>query len=405
MPEALRPTTTAAVAAIVGDACAARTALEVVGIGTRRGYGGIVEAGRVLDLSRLAGVVDYDPAELVLTVRPGTPMREIAALVAEAGQHIAFEPPDMAPLWGGPAGGGTIGGALALGLGGARRLSAGAPRDHFLGFEAVNGSGEVFHAGGKVIKNVTGYDLPKLMAGSFGTLAVLTEVTVKVLPAPRASATLEVAGLSDAAAVAAMAAALNSPAVVTGAAHLPANIGNEGTASTRLRLEGVAVAVDAYARQLSLLLAPFGRAEMVDSAAAVAGWHAISAVHPFAGDGDIVWRTVLPPSTAASFVAALDPEAQPRWYFDWGGGLVWLMLPPASDGHAPMVRRALAATAGADGHATLVRAPDEVRRSHPIFQPLEPGLAALSERVRARFDPAGILNPGRMLVKEAVRAN
>lgn len=405
MHDTLRPTTTAEAAAIISDACAAHTTLEIIGTGTRRGYGGIVDAGRVLDLSGLTGVVDYDPAELVLTARPGTPMREIEVLVAEAGQHLAFEPPDLAPLWGGPAGGGTIGGALACGIGGSRRLSAGAPRDHFLGFEAVNGSGEIFHAGGKVIKNVTGYDLPKLMTGSFGTLAVLTEITIKVLPAPRAMATLVLTGLSEAAAIAAMTVALNSPAVVTGAAHFPASISNEGEASTRLRLEGVAVAVDAYARQLSQLLTPFGRVETVDSAVAAAAWHDISAVHPFTTDGEIVWRIVLPPSTAASFVAALDHSAQPRWYFDWGGGLVWLMLPPASDSHAAVVRGALAATAGADGHATLVRAPDVVRRSVAVFEPLEPGLAALSERVRARFDLAGILNPGRMLAREAAYAN
>ncbi len=390
----IRAATAEAVIDAVRDASARSRTLEIVGTGTRRGYGRPVAADTLLDLSDLAGVVDYDPAELVLTARPGTLIAEIAALAGGHGQHLAFDPPDLAPLWGGASGSGTLGGALALGLGGPARPFAGAPRDHFLGFAAVNGTGELFVAGGKVIKNVTGYDLPKLLAGSLGTLAVLTEVTIKMLPAPRAGATLVWTALDARAAVALMTAALASPAAITGAAHLPAKTGYARTAMTCLRLAGVSVAVDAAAVALAELLSSFGPARRLDAADDF--WRVIGSVAPLVAADDLVWRVSLPPSTAAAFVAALPLPDGARWFLDWGGGLVWLWLPPATAGHDTMIRRVLASTVGADGHATLVRAPDEVRREITPFQPLAPALAALSERVRARFDPGRVLNPGRI---------
>ena len=393
MAQALIPHTAAEVAEIVRDARAAARTLEVAGTGTRRGLGLPVEADALLDLSRLSGVVDYDPAELVLTARPATPMREIAALLAGSGQHLAFDPPDLAPLWGGEAGGGTLGGALSCGLGGPRRIAGGAPRDHFLGFSAVNGLGEAFVAGGKVIKNVTGYDLPKLMAGAFGTLAVLTEVTVKVLPAPPAETTLVLRGLDTARAIAAMAAALGSPAAVSAAAHLPdggAGVGDG--AVTLVRIDGVPVSVEARATHLAAML---GDAARIDGAQSAALWHAIGAVHPFARPGEQVWRISLPASRAAAFLARLSIPA--RVVMDWGGALLWLFVAPADDAHAPAVRAALAAASPGDGHAMLVRADVPARLAAPAMQPLETGLAALSARVKDRFDPDGVLNPGRLL--------
>jgi glycolate oxidase FAD binding subunit len=398
MIDRLAPQDTGQLAAIIRAARSSGTRLEVVAGGSRRGYGRPVEADTVLDVSGLTGVVDYDPAELVLTARPGTPMREIAALLAAHGQHLAFEPGDLAPLWGGASGSGTLGGALACGLGGSRRPSAGAPRDHFLGFEAVNGMGEVFSAGGKVIKNVTGYDLPKLLAGSFGTLAVMTEVTVKVLPAPPHVATLALERLAPTQAIAAMGRALNSAAAVSGAAYLPnghPTLGDEPL--VLLRLEGVRISVAERIERLRDLLAGItGRTMFREAVAAAAPWADLGAVHPFANRDETIWRVVLPPSAAMAFITALPAIDDMRWLCDWGGGLLWLFLPPADDGHAASVRAALAATAGRDGHATLFRAPDAVRLASIPFQPLEPALAALTARVKARFDPDGIFNPGRL---------
>ncbi|TAJ26064.1 MAG: FAD-binding protein, partial [Bosea sp. (in: a-proteobacteria)] len=244
----------------VKDALAQGKTLELLGTGTRQGFGRPVEADEVLDLSALKAVVTYQPEELILAVEPGAPMSEIAAMLAERGQCLAFEPPDFGPLWGSPAGLGTVGGAIMTGRGGPRRLTAGGPRDHCLGIKGVNGFGEVFAAGGRVVKNVTGFDVCKLATGSFGTLCAVTELTLKVLPAPPQAQTLLIRGLSDEAAMAVMAKALGCPAQVSSAAHLPADIAVRSHvgelsaahgAVTLLRVEGVGPSVMARIAHLA----------------------------------------------------------------------------------------------------------------------------------------------------------
>src|SRR5438067_12066482 len=208
----------------VAEALAAEEPLEVVAGGSKRGLGRPLQTPHSLDLSRLAGIRDYAPSELVLTAGAATPLAEIERVLAENGQVLAFEPPGWCGLLGVDEASPTLGGVLACNLSGPRRIKAGAARDHFLGFRAVSGRAEIFKAGGKVVKNVTGYDLPKLMAGSYGTLAVLEEVTIKVLPRPETVATILFAGLIPAAAVRLMGAALGSPHEVSGAAYLPAGL-------------------------------------------------------------------------------------------------------------------------------------------------------------------------------------
>jgi len=375
--------------------------LEIVSGGTRRGYGRFVEAETLLDVSRLAGIVDYDHTEMVLTARPGTRLRDIAVLLAARGQCFAFEPPDLGPLWGAPKEAGSLGGALATGCAGARRPLSGSARDHILGFKAVNGLGEIFSGGGKVIKNVTGYDLPKLMAGSMGTLCVLTEVTVKVLPAPRGSLTLALEGLDTDHAILAMKMAMNSAMVVSGAAHLPREVLQDlalavprNRAWTLLRLEGLPVSLAERAQRLTDLLAPVGSfAPAAFDCSPV--WKAIDDVYPFTQKA-IVWRVSLPPGMASAFLATLPPDLEARWYLNWGGGLIWLFLDAAPDGHAASVRNALDRAAGREGHATLMRAPEAVRRHVSVFQPLAPEVAALSRRIKSGFDPDRVLNPGRL---------
>jgi glycolate oxidase FAD binding subunit len=356
--------------------------LEIVGTGTRRAFGRPVEADVVLDLSKLNGIVDYQPDELVLTVEPGVTVAEIEAVLAARGQHLAFEPPDFGPLWGLAAGGGTIGGSVMTGRGGPRRLSAGAPRDHFLGMKGVNGFGEAFAAGGRVVKNVTGFDIAKLLAGSFGTLSVVTEMTLKVLPAPPDEVTLVLHGLDDAAGIAAMTAALGSPAAVTAAAHLP----EDGL--TILRLEGVTPSIAARAEHLTQLLGGVRAIERRDRDASRALWKAVCDAAAFVGTEQVVWKLSVAPSNAADIAQAIGGQR----FYDWGGGGLWIALPPAADAHAARIRAALAG----EGHATLMRAPDTVRATTTPFQPLEPGVAALTQRVKDQFDPKGIFNPGRM---------
>ncbi len=368
------PADAAELAEIVSRAAAEGAPLEIVAGGSKRGLGRFAPVARRLDISRLSGVIDYDPAELVLTARAATPLAEIIALLAAQRQMLAFEPPDWVALFG-HTGAPTLGGVLAVNQSGPRRLKAGAARDHLLGFAAVNGLGQIWKAGARVVKNVTGYDMAKLQAGSFGTLSVLTEVSVKVLPRPETELTLLWPVAEARAAVARMSAALNTPHEVSGAAYLPAR------GVVALRLEGPAPSVAHRAAALG--------GERLDEAASAALWHDIGAVLPVLGAHAEIWRLNPEPAAAPAVLAALHahfPEGAA--FLDWGGGLLWLGLPRASGG---AVRTCLRG-----GHATLFAAPEDVRASADVFEPLPPPLAALTRRVKQGFDPLGILNPRRM---------
>ncbi len=376
--------------------------LEIVGGGTKRGWGRPPATNHVLDLSALAGIRLYEPEELILQASAATPLAEVEALLVKNGQQLAFEPPDFGPLFGGRAGRQTLGGAIVANLAGPRRIKAGAARDHFLGFAGVSGRGETFKSGGRVMKNVTGYDLCKLMAGSFGTLAVLSEVTVKVLPAGEKTRTVLVYGLDDAPAAEAMAAALNSSHEVSGAAHLPADISGQsavgyvrdpGAAVTAVRVEGPGPSVEHRCAALRDLLGEWGATGELHGRNSAALWAEVRDVACFAGDtARAVWRLSAPPAAPAEFLKALAQDIGAEYFADWGGGLVWLSAPP-TEAAAQAVR---AAADGCDGHATLVRGPEALRRAVPPFQPQSAPVAALSQRLRAQFDPKGVLNPGRM---------
>jgi glycolate oxidase FAD binding subunit len=362
--------------------------LDVRGEGSKLVLGKPLHCDQVLDLSGISGIVDYAPEELVVTLRAGTPMREVEALLAQRNQMLAFEPPDLGPLLGQAPGQGTLVGAVMGNLAGSRRLSAGAARDHLLGFSGVNGRGEAFKSGGRVMKNVTGYDLSKVLAGSWGTLAVLDEVSVKVLPAPDQTATLLLLGLDDAAAVRAMCAAMGSPHEVSGAAHVPGK--------TALRLEGVAPSVEARLKGLRELMADAGaKMEELGTLESRVFWREVRDVVPLKAAPDaVVWKISCPPTEGPAILARIRtrrPSAQA--FYDWSGGLIWLALPPSDDADHKIVREALGATGG---HATLIRAPEAVRAAVPVFQPQSAALVALAARVKESFDPKGLFNPGRM---------
>lgn len=335
----------------------------------------------------------------MLSAKAGTPITDIEALLAEYGQQLAFEPLDYGPLLGGEAGRGTIGGVLAGNLSGPRRIKAGAARDHILGINAISGRGEVFKSGGRVVKNVTGYDISKLMAGSWGTLAVLTDVTFKVLPAAETETTIVLRGLFDDAAASAMALAMASPAEVSGAAHLPqgvsARLGDGSTASasaTLLRIEGFGPSVDYRVGHLTSLLGA-GLAETLSGDASKSLWRAIRDCRPFAeGTEKPVWRVSMPPMATHEMLLALRMEVAVDAFYDWAGGLAWLQM--ESDPEADLLRNMIRKFGG--GHATLVRATPAHRATAAVFHPQPPPLAALSARLKEQFDPKGILNPGRM---------
>jgi glycolate oxidase FAD binding subunit len=403
----LKPETPEQVLEAVAWAAAEEAPLEILGRGSKRALGRPVQAANTLDLSGLSGITLYEPEELVLSARAGTPMAEIEAALAEKNQMLAFEPADLGLLLGGEVGQGSIGGALACNLAGPRRIKAGAARDHFLGAQAVSGRGETFKSGGRVVKNVTGYDLCKLLAGSHGTLAALSDVTVKVLPRPEKTRTVLLFGLDDERAVKAMSRALQSAHEVSGAAHLPAAlsassvvsyVSGAGTSVTAVRVEGPGPSVAHRAAALRRELADLAESEELHSANSAALWAELRDVAPLSADGArVVWKISVPPAEGARVLARLNRSQDGLSFFDWGGGLIWLSL-PASDALTFEGRHAAVRDALKDcgGHATLVRAPDDLRARVPVFQPLDPAHEALTRRVKEGFDPKGILNPGRM---------
>ena len=385
---------------VVRWAAAEETPLEIVGHGSKRGIGRPVQAAHTLDLSKLSGVTLYEPEELVLSAKAGTPLAEIEALLASRNQQLAFEPMDYGPLFGSERGKGTIGGVLAANLSGPRRLKAGAARDHILGVHAVSGRGEAFKSGGRVVKNVTGYDLSKGLAGSWGTLAVVTDLTFKVLPAAETEVTFVLRGLLDEDAARAMALAMGSSAEVSGAAHLPYAIASRVAgealgqeAATLLRVEGFGPSVAARVALLRGLLGAAAPVEEIGGERSQVLWRDIRDCIPFADSSERpVWRVSTPPADGHAMVYALRKQVAAEAFYDWQGGLIWLRL--ESDAEADLVRRLVRAHGG--GHATLVRASPAVRTAVPVFDPQPPSLAALSARLKAEFDPNAILNPGRM---------
>jgi glycolate oxidase FAD binding subunit len=397
MTDILKPRDGKDVEAAVQWALGESKTLEIVGQGSKRGIGRAAQWDLSLDLSDLSGVTLYEPDELVLSAKAGTPVAEIEALLAKNNQELAFEPIDYGPVFGAAPGRGTIGGVLAANLSGPRRIKAGAARDHFLGFTAVSGRGETFKSGGRVVKNVTGYDLCKVMAGSWGTLAALTDVTVKVLPRAETEETVLVLGLDDASAARTMSTAMGSANDVSGAAHFPAPLAasiqaEAGTALTALRLEGVAPSVKHRRGALEALLRSFGEIAVLEEGASRDVWRVIRNVMPFTGGARALWRISVAPSRGHEVAAAAAIGEGVEYYYDWAGGLIWAATPAEGDGGTARVRRAVAG----NGHATLIRAPAAIRASVPVFEPQEAGLAALTRRVKASFDPKGVFGPGRM---------
>ncbi len=405
MTTTFRPENADQVVEAVAWAAAEAQPLEIIGRGSKRGLGRPMQTAHGIDVSGLGGITLYEPEELVLGAQAGTSMAEVEAALEAKGQELAFEPADLGPLLGGGAGRASLGGVLACNLSGPRRIKAGAARDHFLGFKAVSGRGEAFKSGGRVVKNVTGYDLCKLLAGSYGTLAALTEVTVKVLPAAEKTRTVLLFGLDDDAALAAMTRALQSAHEVSAAAHMPgpvaarsgvSHVARAGAAVSAIRVEGPGPSVEYRCAALRKELADLAESEELHSTNSRALWRELRDVRPFVGEPERpVWRLSVPPRDGPRVAGELTRAFDALHYYDWGGGLIWLApsAPAGADAGHEAVRAGLAR---GGGHATLVRAAEELRAAVPVFQPQDPATAALTGRVKEGFDPNRVLNPGRM---------
>ncbi len=381
-------------AEFVRDCAAGRKTLRIEGGGTRAGFGRPVEADAILSTRALTGVTLYEPAELVISARAGTPLSEIEVAIGANNQMLPFEPMDHRALYG-SAGEPTIGAVAACGVSGPRRIQQGAARDHLLGVRLVNGRGEIVQSGGRVMKNVTGLDLVKLSCGAHGTLGLLSEVTFKLRPKAERTGTLAINGLDDARAIAALSAALGSPFEVSGAAHLPAGLIG-ANACTLLRIENFADSVAYRLGELAKPLERFGPSRRLEDMESLPLWRDIRDAAPLSSPRrDAIWRISVAPTRGPQVVASLQKSLSFRHFYDWGGGLVWVACAAIDDAGAAVIR---AATKQFGGHATLVRAPDDLRALIDVFEPQASALMQIARGLKASFDPAGVFNPGRMYV-------
>ncbi len=398
----LRPFDEKELARILVEANHAGHAIELMGAGTKSHIGRPFETETRVNTRAMRGITLYEPSEMVISAYSGTP---VSALEAELGKHdqrLSFEPIDLAPMLGGYAGEGTIGAVFASNLSGSRRIYSGGARDHLLGIRAVNGRGEIFRSGGRVMKNVTGYDLCRGLSGSWGTLCVFTEVTIKVMPYAEETRTLIVTGQPDELAIELMCAGMRTPYEVSGTIHLQAPLAQRlehqgiralNTAVTALRIENISSAVAYRSEKLKKRFSAYGQIFELDHENSIGFWRELQRLSFFTGGTDPIWRISTAPRTAPRVVQAIANYMDCKVAFDWSGGLIWLEVPESADAGAAEIRRVIATNGG---HATLIRAKPEVRRTVEVFQPLEAGAANLTRRLKAAFDPAGILNPGRM---------
>lgn len=403
MSELWRPAVEWELKGMIGQLNASRRPAEVVGHGSLRALGRPAGQDVTITTASLRGVTLYQPNELVMSAKSGTPLIEIEAELASHGQMLAFEPMDLGPATGGPAGTQTIGGVFASNFPGSRRISAGGTRDHLLGARGVNGRGEVFKSGGRVMKNVTGYDVARGLTGSFGTLAVMTEVTFKVSPMPEAVLTLAYPNLPDDLAVEAMTAAMGTPYDIAATAHLPKSaaarlshpkLKGMGVSLTLIRLETFSSFLSGRAGKLKEALKVYGTPLELGGEDSYSVWTDIRHLNVMPHTSDTsLWRISTSPTKAPEIVAAISRFMEATALYDWSGGLVWIEVPAAADAGSADVRRAVAVRGG---HATLIRAATDVRKTVEVFEPMKPEVERLTRGLKTAFDPAGLLNPGRM---------
>jgi glycolate oxidase FAD binding subunit len=398
----IRPVDERECSRVLAEATATHTPIAVVGSGSKQQIGRPMHTAANVSTKGLRGITLYEPSEMVMSARAGTPLEQIEDALATRGQMLAFEPIELASLTGGEPRQATIAGVFATNMAGARRIKVGAGRDHLLGVRAVNGRGEIFKSGGRVMKNVTGYDLCRGLSGSWGTLAIMSEVTFKVVPVPEDTCTLILLGLPEEIAIEVLCAAMATPFEVSGAVHLQPSLvarlwheglRRQGQALTALRLENFAKSVAYRSGRLKEHLKAYGEIHDLDRDNSFAFWDELRQLSVLQGSDAQLWRISTSPSAGPKVVAAISAYMECRAFYDWSGGLVWAEVLPTTDAGAADIRRVIA-THG--GHATLIRAEPQVRSAVEVFQPLEAGLQKLTRKLKAAFDPAGILNPGRM---------
>lgn len=397
--DVLTPKDESEAATMIRSAAEASRSLRIEGGGSKAGLGRDVHADQILSTRALTGIVAYNPAEMVMSARAGTPLAEIEAALAGSRQMLAFEPVDLGNVLGNRAEP-TIGGVFATNLSGPRRLVAGAARDSLIGVRLVNGAGEIVKSGGRVMKNVTGLDIVKLMAGSYGTLGLMSEVTFKVLPRPERAVTILLAGPDETHAASLMARVMATSLEVSGAAYLPESCRGrflhgafKDGGVLAFRIEGLGFSVAERAGKLVGLLAAEGIIDRLEDDETRMLWQEIRDAKPFQSHREKpLWRVSVAPAAGASLINRLRLETGVDGYLDWQGGLLWLQM--EAEPEADILRGLIKANGG--GHATLIRARPLQKAENPVFEPQSPAVEALSRRIREKFDRRGIFNPGLM---------
>lgn len=403
MADVFMPRNEEDLAGFIKSANASQNPLEICGFRSKREAGRPLKPSAVISTAKLSGITLYEPKELVISAKAGTPLHEVESALARHNQELAFEPADYSRIYGADALAASVGAVAAMNISGPRRILRGAARDHMLGIRAVNGEGAQIKSGGRVMKNVTGVDLVRGLSGSWGTLSVFTEVTFKVLPKAPESRTIIFVGLADEAATGVMSAAMGTPYEVSGTIHLhgvfagrlsdralaPAN-----TAVTALRLEGGPSSLAYRTEKLRRELGPFGATYELDHQRSRDFWADIRSMAFLSAEFERpLWRVTAAPSKAALIVRALSTYFEVNAAYEWSGGLLWLELPPSADASVTEVRRVLAEF---EADSTLMRAPRTVRSSIEVFHPLPFTKMKIIQSLKRAFDPAGVLNPGRM---------
>jgi len=403
MSDTLRPAAGWELESMLAPYVDQRQPIEIFGSGSKRQVGRPTQAAVTVLTTSMRGITLYEPTELVMAAQAGTPVAQIEADLAAQGQMLAFEPTDLGPATGGAKNTQTIGGVFSCNQSGARRISAGAARDHLLGIEAVNGRAELFCSGGRVMKNVTGYDLCRGLSGSWGTLACITNVTFKVLPMAEDAVTLVYGGLTEDLAVELMCAAMQQPYEVSGCVHLPEalvarlehpHLRAAGNSITALRLENFTSSIAYRFEGLRESLKVYGEPDRLDLSDTLSLWAELRSLSVMPYDANsALWRISTAPSNGPKVVSAIRKHVPVNAFYDWSGGLVWLEVAASADAGAADIRRAVAVHGG---HATLIRAAPAVRASVEVFQPQVPAVERIMRGLKDAFDPYGLLNPGRM---------
>ena len=374
--------------------------IQIVGTGTKNEIGKKLQCAKILDMSNISGIIEYKPEELYITVKAGTPIKLVQDELRKNNQHLAFEPTNFSEIFKKDSNEGTVGGTLSCNFSGSRRFKVGSGRDHILGFKGYNGRGEKIKSGGTVVKNVTGYDLSKLVTGSFGTLLVLSEITLKVLPLQTDIKTIIISGLALEHALGTMASSIASSNDPSGVVFYPGSLRNNFVFNdlthqgsiTAIRIEGTKASteqrIDNLFKNLNL---EETKTTILDSTQSEIFWEDTRALKVFSKNQKNILRAVVPPSETVNLINRLK-IFHPSYFIDWGGSLIWLELDYLSNQKIDQIRKRVLDTGG---YLTVIKSPANIKSSSEIFT-IDPIKFKISQNLKKSFDPKRIFNPGKM---------